>query len=315
LKADAVFEGGGVKGIAFIGALKVMEEHGYQWERLAGTSAGSIVAALISAGYRSDELLDIFRQLNYLHFLRRKGMGRIPFAGKLYGLLVHEGIYSGDAIEEFVDGLLNRKGIRTFGDLPKHKLRVIASDITAGKMLILPDDLVDFDIDPCSFPIARAVRMSSSIPFFFQPAQVETQNQVHSIVDGALLSNYPVWLFDVSGTPRWPTIGFRLHDMHPKKELPDVDGLFSFTRRLIMTMLEAHDRFYVEKAQAVRTIFIDTLGVRTTQFHLSEELRNRLFRSGEEAARRFLGKWNFQEYVRAFRSQSICVQIKTGRPT
>jgi len=49
MKADAVFEGGGVKGIAFVGALQVMEQNGYTWEKLAGTSAGSIVAALVSA--------------------------------------------------------------------------------------------------------------------------------------------------------------------------------------------------------------------------------------------------------------------------
>jgi len=302
MKADAVFEGGGVKGIAFIGALRVMEENGYRWERVAGTSAGSIVAALISAGYSSDEMLGIFRKLDTIRFLRQKGFRRVPLLGQLYGLLIHEGMYPGDAIEQFVEELLHRKGIHTFGDLPGNKLRIVASDITAGKMLILPDDLVDFDIDPVSFPIARAVRMSSSIPFFFQPALVDREKQVHCIVDGSLLSNYPVWLFDVPEKPRWPTFGFRLHDMNPKTA-PRVNGLFAFSRGLILTMLDAHDRFFVEKSQAVRTIFIQTRGVRTTQFKLTEEMREQLVQSGEEAARKFLKKWDFDAYIRQFRKR------------
>ncbi|WP_339062432.1 hypothetical protein [Tepidibacillus marianensis] len=58
------------------------------------------------------------------------------------------------------------KGVRTFNDLKK-PVYIIASDITSGKLLKLPDDLVEFDIDPQSFEIAKAVRMSSSLPFFF----------------------------------------------------------------------------------------------------------------------------------------------------
>ncbi|MFY0543283.1 patatin-like phospholipase family protein [Brevibacillus sp. H7] len=312
MKADAVFEGGGVKGIAFIGALKVMEEQGYEWEKLAGTSAGSIVAALVSAGYRSVELYEVFKRMDYFHLLQRRGLGRIPLVGNLYSLFVHEGMYPSDGIEELVDELLRRKGIRTFGDLSEGKLRIIASDITSGKMLVLPDDLALFGVDPADFPISKAVRMSSSIPFFFQPVRIDLQNQPHYVVDGGLLSNYPVWLFDVPGIPRWPTIGFRLHGKRAQAVETNVDGLFSLTKGLIMTMLDAHDRLYVEKTNAVRTIFIDSLGVRATQFKLSEEVRDQLFRSGEEAARRFLEMWNFAEYIRSYRKKEPTIKIKTG---
>ncbi|WP_342406398.1 patatin-like phospholipase family protein [Brevibacillus sp. FSL K6-2834] len=300
MKADAVFEGGGVKGIAFIGALQVMEEHGFVWERLAGTSAGSIVAALLSAGYTSRELRPIFEKLDYLFFLERRGLGRLPIVGPLYELLFREGIYRTDRLERFIDDLLRQKGIRTFGDLPKDKLRIIASDITGGKMLILPEDLSHFDIVPERFSIARAVRMSSSIPFFFQPTRLTKDGEVHLIVDGALLSNYPVWLFDVPGVPLWPTIGFRLHDSKVDREAYRIRGLFSFSKQLIATMLDAHDRLYVDRAQALRTVFINTLGVRTTQFQLSNELRNRLYESGLQSATRFLEQWSFEQYVEVF---------------
>ncbi|AWX55765.1 phospholipase [Brevibacillus brevis] len=304
MKADAVFEGGGVKGIAFIGALRVMEENGYTWERLAGTSAGSIVAALLGAGYSSHELKPIFEELDYLHFLKRSGLGRLPLIGPIYELVVREGIYRADRIELFIEELLLRKGVRTFGDLPPGKLKVVASDVTDGKMLILPDDLTRYGVEPDHFPVARAVRMSSSIPFFFQPAKLTSAGHVHYIVDGALLSNYPVWLFDVPGTPRWPTIGFRLSDDQDKREATSIKGLFSFSRGLLATMLDAHDRLFVEKAKAVRTIFIHTLGVRTTQFQLSKEMRQQLFESGEAAAHKFLAQWDFEDYVKVFRNSS-----------
>lgn len=312
MKADAVFEGGGVKGIAFIGALQVMEEHGYTWANLAGTSAGSFVAALLGAGYKSGEIRLVFERLDYLHFLERRGIGRLPVIGPLYELMVRQGMYRTNRIERFMDELLRRKGIRTFGDLPPGKLRIIASDITAGKMLVLPDDLVQFDIVPEEFPIARAVRMSCSLPYFFQPVRLEQNGEPHYIVDGGLLSNYPVWLFDVPGKPRWPTIGFRLHGKRVEREPYRIRGLFSFTRSLITTMLDAHDRLYVERAQAVRTVFIPTLGVRTTQFGLLPELRASLLRSGEEAARQFLAKWNFEQYVEVFRSIPPAPNEKTG---
>ncbi|WP_103105397.1 patatin-like phospholipase family protein [Brevibacillus reuszeri] len=309
MKADAVFEGGGVKGIAFLGALQVMEEHGYTWEKLAGTSAGSIVAALLSAGYTSQELKPIYEELDYLYFLQRSGMGRLPVVGPIYELVVREGVYRADRIELFVEDLLRRKGIRTFGDLPIGKLRIVASDISVGKMLVMPDDLVRYDLDPEDFPIARAVRMSSSIPFFFQPALLKKPGQTHYIVDGALLSNYPVWLFDVDGTPRWPTIGFRLQDDQGKRNEDRIKGLFSFASSLLSTMLDAHDRLHVEKAKAVRTIFINTLGVRTTQFQLPPEMKQQLFSSGESAARVFLEHWDFDDYVKVFRNTSPKIPV------
>ncbi len=302
VKADAVFEGGGVKGIAFIGAVAEMEVSGYVWEKIAGTSAGSVVAALIAAGYTSQELYSIFMKMNYTDFLKGTGWGRIPLLGSLINLWRQKGLYPVTIFEETIESLLRAKGIYTFGDLPPDKLRIIASDITGGKMLILPDDLPAFDIDPLSFPIARAVRMSSSIPYFFQPALLERQKVTHYIVDGGLLSNFPVWLFDVDGIPEWPTIGFRLHDAAIDMDYTNITGLYSFSKALVSTMLEAHDRRHVQAAHAVRTIFVQTLGIKATQFNLSEQKRKELYQSGQQAARAFLKSWNFQRYIADYRS-------------
>ncbi|GAA4709980.1 patatin-like phospholipase family protein [Brevibacillus fulvus] len=303
MKADAVFEGGGVKGIAFIGALSEMEAKGYRWERLAGTSAGSIVAALLAAGYHSKELLEVFQTFNYIALLERTGMGKLKFVGPLYNLLVHEGMYSSNALERFVGELLKKKGIVTFADLPPDKLKIIASDLTAGRMIVFPDDLPSFGINPASFPISRAVQMSSSIPYFFQPFLLKNGKERHYIVDGAVLSNFPVWLFDVREIPRWPTFGFRLRGPQADLTTTRIRSVFSLTKALFTTMLEAHDRLYVEKAHAVRTIFIPTLDVKTTDFDLAEEKRALLFEAGKTAAKKFLETWNFDKYIEEFRKQ------------
>ena len=72
------------------------------------------------------------------------------------------------------------------------------------------------------------------------------------------------------------------------------------------TMMEAHDRIYVEQANYARTIPIDTVGVGTTQFTIDDEpqLKQRLYQSGRDAAAQFLSTWDFPAYVKAFRTQA-----------
>ena len=59
LYADAVFEGGGVKGTAFLGALRCFGDVGVQWRKVAGTSAGAITAATVAAGFSIAELENV----------------------------------------------------------------------------------------------------------------------------------------------------------------------------------------------------------------------------------------------------------------
>ena len=77
-------------------------------------------------------------------------------------------------------------------------------------MLILPDDISRYGIDPMEFEIAKAVRMSISIPLYFKPIKFSYENGCSFIVDGGILSNFPIWIFDVEGIPRWPTFGLKL---------------------------------------------------------------------------------------------------------
>jgi len=313
LKADAVFEGGGVKGVGLVGAVAVAEEKGYRWENVAGTSAGAIVAALIAAGYTGVELKEILKELDYNRFKDTSLIDRVPVLGPLASLVFEKGIYEGDFLLNWIKELLKAKGIGTFGDLIledhkgeeqyRFKLRVIASDITRGRMLVLPQDINEYGIRAEELSVALAVRMSMSIPFFFEPITLRhaKTGDISYIVDGGLLSNFPVWLFDTrGGTPEWPTFGFKLAE--PEEGQPNkIRGPISLLTSLFATMMEAHDARYIKDEQFSRTIAIPTLGVKTTEFDISPERSEALYQSGRQAAEKFFGSWNFGQYVNKYR--------------
>lgn len=313
LKADAVFEGGGVKGIGLVGAVAVAEERGYQWQNVAGTSAGAIVAALLAAGYTAAEMKEIMEELDYNNFKDSGLLDKVPLVGKIASLIFEKGIYEGKWFENWMRRLLKKKGKETFGDLIddefqnderyRFKLRVIASDISSGRMLVLPQDMTDFGIRPEDLNIVTAIRMSMSIPFFYEPVRLRNMktNQVSYIVDGGILSNFPVWLFDTEGAvPDWPTFGFKL--LEPEERAPNqVRGPISLLTALFSTMSEAHDARYIKDADFVRTIPIPTLDVKTTEFDLSPKKSGALYQSGRQAAEKFFDTWDFDKYVNKYR--------------
>ncbi|HAQ08722.1 MAG TPA: hypothetical protein DCR24_14880, partial [Bacillus bacterium] len=193
---DGVFSGGGIKGFALLGACEAIEERGFKFKRLAGTSAGSLVAALLAAGYTSTEMKTLVDELDLKKFLdTRKSV--IPTAlTKWLFVYWRLGLYKGNELEYWIREKLAARGVVTFGDLNPGSLRVIASDLTNGKILILPDDLPKYGIDPRTFPVAKAIRMSCSLPFFFEPVKLRSRIGNNIIVDGGVLSNFPMWLFD-----------------------------------------------------------------------------------------------------------------------
>jgi NTE family protein len=316
LLADAVFEGGGVKGIGLVGAIAVAEERGYRWMNVAGTSAGAIVAALLASGYTASEMKEIMNKLDYRQFTDENLVDKIPLKGKLLSLIFEKGIYEGRWFENWMQGLPKEKGVRTFEDLLvsqfsgderyRFKLRVIASDVSTGRMLVLPQDVAGFGIRPEDLNVAGAIRMSMSIPFFYQPVRLRNMktDQESYIVDGGILSNFPVWLFDSNGEPEWPTFGFKL--VEPGEGSPHkIGGPISLLAALFSTMSEAHDARYIEDSDFVRTIAIPTLDVKTTEFDLSQEKSEALYQSGREAAEKFFSSWNFEKYVDKYRKDKV----------
>jgi NTE family protein len=308
--ADAVFEGGGVRGIGLVGALVVAEEKGYQWENMAGTSAGAVVASLLAAGYTATELKAILGELDYTRFEDKSFIDKIPLIGKLISLIFEKGIYEGDYLMNWIRSLLKEKGVCTFRDLLlpeygddnnyKFKLRVIASDLSSRTMLVLPQDIEQYGVNPKDLDVALAVRMSMSIPFFYEPVRLKdkTTNQDCYIVDGGLLSNFPVWLFDTPGvTNSWPTFGFKLFDPGTERK---IGGPVSLLKELYSTMIEARDARHIKNVNFARTIAIPVLGIGATEFGLSKEKSEALYQSGRQAAERFFDTYNHDTFVKRF---------------
>jgi NTE family protein len=323
---DLVFEGGGVKGIGLAGALATLEERGYEPQNVAGTSAGAITAALLAAGYPAAELREIIIGLDYRQFQDKGWEDKVPLIERSLSLLLDLGLYEGERFLGWIRELLEAKGVRTFADLVhpdyaddplyRSRLQVIASDVTTHELLVLPRDAGKLGIDPDELDVALAVRMSMSIPVFFEPARFANPKtgREHVIVDGGMLSNFPVWLFDCEdGLPDWPTFGLLLVEPQPSvpigARLPDSrmsghgpKAVVEYVKALAQTMMEAHDRLYVEQSSYARTIPIPTLGVGTTEFDLSPERALALFDSGRWAAEKFLATWDFDAYIAEFRT-------------
>ncbi|WP_209123069.1 patatin-like phospholipase family protein [Alkalihalobacillus sp. BA299] len=294
MKIDGVFAGGGVRAFAFIGATQVLEERGYSFERLAGTSAGALFSALLKAGYTSHELMDLMNELNAAKFMDgRKTF--LPYKWmKWVQLYFKLGMYKGDQLEQWIDEKLAKKGVKTFADLPADSLKIIASDLSKGRIVVLPDDLPSYGLIPEKFSIARAVRMSSSIPYFFEPVKVYNPSGKKSyIVDGGVLSNFPLWVFMKDGDQNLtrPVLGFRLTpniDEIPPNEINNAIDMF---QSLFETMRKAHDVRYIVEEHAKNIVFIPVTDVKVTDFDLPEEKKDALIRLGRERTEKFLKKW------------------------
>lgn len=340
-RADGVFEGGGVKGIAFAGAIESAERDAgvREWVNLAGTSAGSIVAALLAVGYDAKGLQQILAKAEYPRF------ADCGFGGKWAGGVVNavariRGLAPGNYFKEWMSEQLAAsplakelgKSVLTFSDVKRrdlpprdelptisdlqyqravYRLHVVASDITSGQMLLLPDALPNytdkhgkaFDID--TYPIVDAVRMSMSYPFLFTPVTLYKDGKPYYVVDGGLLSNFPIWLFD-SPNPKRPTWGFRLHagtsvaEELPHRAIPRPLWAVPLIKAMFSAAMEAWDREQMAHVVSARTVSIPTHAVSTTDFNLSSQTAQDLYDWGLQAGHDFFADPAEARYLNSF---------------
>ncbi|WP_347549650.1 patatin-like phospholipase family protein [Pseudalkalibacillus hwajinpoensis] len=290
---DGVFSGGGVKGIALVGALQAVEKKGFTFKRTAGTSAGALMASLIMAGYNGSELESILLDTDLSKLLDRNPGFKFPLM-RWFMLYWKLGLYSGKDLEMWVCELLRAKGIETFGDLPEGSLKIIASDITKGRLIVFPDDLPQYGFVPEKFSVAKAVRMSASLPFFFKPQPLYTiDGKKHYIVDGGILSNFPLWVFQPSDwhKPLRPVLGFQLSanfDNVPEHKIINAIDMY---QALFDTMKQAHDARYIDNQKAKNIVFIPVNQSLTTEFKLERQGQKKLIQLGKERTTHFLDKW------------------------
>jgi NTE family protein len=322
MNADLVLEGGGVKGIGLVGAYATLQEAGYSFRRIAGTSAGAIVGALIAADIPPDELQKVMREIDYGRFEDKGFLDHLGLVGKGASLLFEKGIYEGSYLTEWLGEQLGDLGIRTFADLRvddpgsslpperQYRLVVMVSDVTRGRLVRLPWDYSHYGLDPDEQSVADAVRASMSIPFFYEPVRFTSRDaqgteETSFMVDGGMLSNFPIAVFDRTDgkPPRWPTFGIKLSAKPDaaQRQKYDVHGTISLAKAMVGTMTGFHDQIHVDEPSAIaRTMFVDTYGVRATDFDIDEKIQDLLYNSGVESAGKFLDGWDFDRYLAEF---------------
>jgi len=326
-QADLVLEGGGVKGVGLVGAVLRLMREGYGFPRVAGTSAGSVVAAFLASGASANQLRAVMDRLDYSKVPDR-APPPIPGLSEGISLLRHAGAYEGDYIHEFLRRELEALGVTTFGDLRnqdagadpgldrfrRYKLVVMATDITNGRLLRLPWDYHLLGLDPDREKVADAVRASISIPLYFEPVKMgdAAAGKEATLVDGGVLSNFPIEAFDRTdgAAPRWPTFGVRIlpnlpegdSQLFPGIALPKLPPVH-LLEQVTATAIAGHDQTYLERpCVRRRAMLVDTSELGIVEFDAPAEKRARVLARGEEAAERFLHDWDWDKYKRECRS-------------
>lgn len=326
---DLVLAGGGVKGIGLVGAVVRLLEAGYRANRVAGTSAGSIVGSIVAAAAKSttigpQDIRDLVLSLDYGKFPDAGPIERVPLLGPFWAILEGHGVYKGDYAHDFVAEQLKSLGVETFGDLRldddqipeerRYRLVVTATDVTRGQLVRLPWDYRGvYGLDPDEQSVADAVRASMSIPFLFRPVTLTSAAGLEStLVDGGLLSNYPIDSFDrLDGKPpRWPTVGVTVLPNLPEgndKVVPGLAPLRIFggphlLEDVITTVLVGRDQTYLNQPWvSARTIRVDAGDVGVLDFDITEPEVDALYLKGHDAATKFLAGWDEAAYRGLFR--------------
>ncbi|HXU30467.1 MAG TPA: patatin-like phospholipase family protein [Thermoanaerobaculia bacterium] len=283
---NLVFEGGGIKGLAYGGALEVLSEQKIlpNITSVAGTSAGSITAMLVALRYSPEQIRQLLVALNF---------GELEDGGStgIFRLFRRYGFYRGDTYLDLmrclVEGKTGQKRA-TFRYLHDHgflDLRVFSADLNVGNVREL-----SFRKSP-DFEVALAVRMSGSFPLFF--ASIEDQRK--TFVDGGVVLNYPVNAFDQGSTLNPETLGFVLANTSTPPPVRKIDDLLTYGKGLFETLLASqvvgleHDPANLE-----RTAILNDLGISTLDFNLTPKQKQELIDQGAECTCLYLrdyAKW------------------------
>lgn len=305
----AVFEGGGVRAAAFAGAYAAACEAGISFAKVAGTSAGSIIAALIAAGASPSFMTAKLLQKDFKDFLTPPTKQDAPFevpsywtrkfssvlgeqATKAVFLSQYGGFYKSDGIQEWVESMLKELLVDQNPDVAYRPVRfsdllipcnIVSADIAIANARVWSSDSTPND------DVAYAVKCSSSIPFFFQPV---FENN-HVMVDGGMLSNLPTFVFSGSipthrGRFSERIIAFRLKEdgKHGSKR---IGNILELGAAIANTAVKGSTSIQLGLQPDVFTIDIPTGPFNATDFNkIGNDEKAHLHQSGEEAVRNFV---------------------------
>jgi NTE family protein len=322
---NLVFEGGGVKGIAYVGAMQILENRGILAgiTRCGGASAGAINAFFFALGYTPFQQHEILRSTDFRDFMDSSfGMIR-----DIRRLAKSFGYHRGDFFEAWVGAHLEAEvgtARATFRDLREDgrpELHVIGTNLSTGFA-----EVFSHERHP-DMAVVDALRISMSIPLFFQAVRHGPRDEVY--VDGGLQLNYPVKLFDreryiapeaegyaarrteyynaenarfaLARPGRSPyvynrqTLGMRLDTadrigLFRYDEAPRGTPIRNFTgyaRALLTGLMNVQEHVHLHSDDWQRTVYIDTLDVGTTDFDLSELKKQALVEQGIHGAENY----------------------------
>lgn len=323
---NLIFEGGGIKCLAYVGALQVLEEKNIldKIKRVGGASGGAIIALVIGLGYNSAEVEEILNKQDFSAFFDNASgiMNNTQYFYNNYGW------YKGEAFYTWICQLVeNKTGSRktTFNEIYKNKekrgfkdIYLMGTNVSTGYSEIFSQEFTP------DMPIADAVRISMSIPLVY--AAPTFNDSIY--VDGGVLNNYPIKIFDkrkyVEKYYRIPdyyrnynkkqrkkgkkdsyvfnmeTLGFRLeskrtidlynNDAKPYKK--KINSLSEYIISLIQVFMDSQSNEHLHSDDRRRTIYIDALGVKFLQFNLSESDKEKLIKSGRKYTLKYLAKNN-----------------------
>ena len=313
---NLVFKGGGVRGIAYMGALEALEQEGVlqKIERVAGSSAGAIAATLACFRLTIDETVNLFNSLDLAKVpqtsINGKERYRLPHLSNTENvrrLVEKYGWYSSAYFHEWLGEVVasqcGHNPRATFNDLNMRGYRDLY--IAAANLSRKRTEFFSYQTTP-DVAVADAVRLSMSIPLFFEAIRFDGKEfgKGDYFVDGGLFDNYPLHLFDQTDFARlnpfnksgtnWETLGLFLksEEMECISDPIMPDNLFQFLNLTLHSFYDTHDLSNLDKSlvDQKRSVIINDCGVSSLQFDLEpgSEQYQKLYASGKKAVMNFL---------------------------
>ena len=247
MKLGVALGGGGLKGVAHIGALKALEELGIKIDFLSGTSSGSIMAAFYAIGLTTDEMIQYTKE----YYKSITTISKKPIIAGLSKFIVTKnvdlpGIIKGDKVEDLVNKIAKLKDVENIKDI-KMPFAVVTVDAITTKEYILSSIKIknrqqDFGyINDIS--IGTAIRASMAFPGIFTPCDYKE----YSFMDGGTKDNLPVQVLKDMGAEKTLGISFKLDK-------------YESNGNILATILRACDIFSlkdVRKAQEIADYFVE----------------------------------------------------------
>ena len=244
---------------------------------VAGTSAGSMVAILLSLRYSAKEIKEIISRSNFKNFKDHWNPLRIRTK---YGL--YKGDYILSKIKKTIKNVTGNENI-TFSELSEQgyrDLKIFATDLNTTSVREFSNK------NTPHVSVAESVRASISIPFFFSAWKFSNNNpNDHIYIDGGVVYNYPITAYDDLDK----TLGFYIYNDQKQTSSLDYNELFQYLRSLYKAIMDSQDiDFNKEISEKKSTVLIDDLGISSTDFNITPEQEEQLFHSGFESTLEYI---------------------------